>query len=253
MGQSKNSSRSVARRKYWDDKVMTEYSCPDCGRGLGQLRNGFEVHHVDGDATNNDMDNLVGLCRPCHNIREGKKPSINDYQFLLHESPNEQEGIPVIKSTEEENENFKRCDNQSIPVLEIIQKRRRKYATVQIDFSSTGGWKKFEAVAVADQAEDAELDPTDMPWKKPWAGLTERATRRVNAIVGKYEDEKQPLNHTNAPMMNYGVDYTRFPPLLTEVAKELAYELRPVVMDRSNWEPMGLPKTYIWEPVYGES
>jgi hypothetical protein len=247
---SKTDHRAKARRIFWNEHNRHEYACPDCGRGEEELRNHFEVHHIDGDCTNHDLDNLVGLCRPCHNLREGKKPSLNEYRYLLDQFSNEERSdIPLITSVEEENEHFDRCDEQSIPVLELIQKRRRKYAAVQIEFITTGGWKVFEAVDTTDDAPE-DRSHEDIPPRRPHAQLTKRATQRVNSIVARYKDKQQPTNHNIAPMMNYGVDYTRFPPLLPNIAKQLAHDLKPVIMDRSNWEPIGLPTSYVWEPVY---
>jgi len=247
---SKTDYRNKARRIFWDRHDRYEYTCPDCGRGQQELRNQFEVHHIDGDPGNNDPENLVGLCRPCHNLREGKKPSLNDYRHLLNQSGKEEHSdVPVITSVEEENQHFRKCDEQSIPVLEIIQKRRKKYATVQIELTSTGGWKTFEAVGVTENARE-QLSHEDHPPREPHAQLTKRATRRVNSIVARYQGKQQPSNHHIAPMMNHGVDFTRFPPLLLDVAKRLAHDLKPVVMDRSNWEPAGLSTSFEWEPVY---
>lgn len=46
-----------------------DYTCRHCGR-MGAR---FEVHHQDGDRHNNDLDNLVSLCRRCH-IAAHSKP-----------------------------------------------------------------------------------------------------------------------------------------------------------------------------------
>lgn len=83
----KQRSRNLARSRFWDNHDHDSYECPDCGRGLDEIRSDtFEVHHKDGDAYNNSMENLVALCRPCHNIREGKKPSLNEIKHLLNQN-----------------------------------------------------------------------------------------------------------------------------------------------------------------------
>jgi 5-methylcytosine-specific restriction endonuclease McrA len=41
------------------------FACKDCGRRDVQL----EVHHVDGDARNDQVGNLVTLCSDCHSGR----------------------------------------------------------------------------------------------------------------------------------------------------------------------------------------
>lgn len=47
--------RKIARR------MVVKSACEKCGTS-----NRLEVHHRDGDATNNDRDNLQALCMPCH-------------------------------------------------------------------------------------------------------------------------------------------------------------------------------------------
>jgi len=247
---AKDNSRSKARRRYWKYNDKTEYECPDCGRNIRQLRNGFEVHHKDGDARNNNMANLVGLCRPCHNIREGKKPSVNDYRYLLRQNGvKNKDKIPLIKSVEQENENFRRCDESSIPVLEVIQKNRRKYCSVQIDFSSTGGWKRFGKVD-STKKRNGELEFSDTDHiKEPHAQLNERAVKTVNKIASEYRDKEQ-ADHMSAFQTGYPFDFTRFPPLLPEVSREFAKRLQPVVMDRSNWEPVSPRVQEDYVPLY---
>jgi 5-methylcytosine-specific restriction endonuclease McrA len=43
-------------------------TCQHCGlvSKPGRGRNGLHVHHVDGDNTNNVLENLQVLCCPCH-------------------------------------------------------------------------------------------------------------------------------------------------------------------------------------------
>lgn len=45
------------------ERALDEYGreCMACGGG-----DGIEVHHRDGDRTNNELDNLIPLCRSCH-------------------------------------------------------------------------------------------------------------------------------------------------------------------------------------------
>lgn len=84
----KDKHRRLARERFWTEYEKGEYECPDCGRTFEETQNPFEVHHKDGDAHNNSLDNLVGVCRACHNLREGKKPSKAEIKSLrdsLHE------------------------------------------------------------------------------------------------------------------------------------------------------------------------
>jgi len=82
MSSHKNMSRKVAREVYWDEHDRELYECPDCGRTEGEFPGTFEVHHVRGNPMDNRVENLVGLCRLCHPLREGKKPSIDHIESL---------------------------------------------------------------------------------------------------------------------------------------------------------------------------
>ncbi|SEH40108.1 hypothetical protein SAMN05192561_101591 [Halopenitus malekzadehii] len=78
----KRRSRKIAREMYWEKHERGAYECPDCGRQEEQLLNTFEVHHKDGQPMDNRPENHIALCRPCHNLREGKKPSIEEIQNI---------------------------------------------------------------------------------------------------------------------------------------------------------------------------
>lgn len=80
--------RETAKRRFWDKHSKRTYRCPDCGRPDSNHVDdmemsahlypvGFEVHHIDGDPSNNDLDNLVALCTDCHHTRHGKQPPIS--------------------------------------------------------------------------------------------------------------------------------------------------------------------------------
>jgi hypothetical protein len=69
----KDKHRRLARKRFWGDHDRSEYECPDCGRTESEVER-FEVHHKDGDAHNNSINNLVGLCTYCHCVREDRKP-----------------------------------------------------------------------------------------------------------------------------------------------------------------------------------
>ncbi len=47
-------------------RFRDHYKCQICG--CSQLENGrqLDVHHIDYDKENNKLNNLIGLCRPCH-------------------------------------------------------------------------------------------------------------------------------------------------------------------------------------------
>ncbi len=72
----KDRSRNLARDRFWDQHEKSRYECPECGRGIDDTDAQVEVHHKNGDPFDNSEGNLVGLCRLCHQLREGKKPDI---------------------------------------------------------------------------------------------------------------------------------------------------------------------------------
>jgi len=77
-----NRSRRIARELYWENHDKDTYECPDCGRTEDEIVGGFEVHHKNGEPMDNRPENQVGLCPLCHNLREGKKPSIEQIKNL---------------------------------------------------------------------------------------------------------------------------------------------------------------------------
>lgn len=83
--QMKDRHRKLARKRFWTEHEKRHYSCPGCGRVAEQVDTQFEVHHIDGDAHNNSITNLVAYCRPCHCIFEGRKPSMRGLRAMVHE------------------------------------------------------------------------------------------------------------------------------------------------------------------------
>jgi len=116
----------------------------------------------------------------------------------------------------------------SKPNMVMYRIRRSKYARLEIDFNTAMGYRSLN-----ERIED------DGGVKNP--RLTEDAVEVVNTIMKKYRDEKQPRNSTSALATNYGTDVIGCPPLLPDVCRDLAAELRPIVMNERNWEP--------WEPT----
>jgi len=47
-----------------------DYKCQECGKEPPSVQ--LQVHHIDGDRSNNEFDNLVTLCASCHNKAERK-------------------------------------------------------------------------------------------------------------------------------------------------------------------------------------
>jgi hypothetical protein len=81
-------SRRLARETYWQVHDRDTYECPDCGRSEEELQGTFEVHHKNGQPLDNRLENRVALCRVCHLLREGKKPSQAAIQRLRDQYAN---------------------------------------------------------------------------------------------------------------------------------------------------------------------
>lgn len=58
--------RDARRRFLWWVRRRTDYVCEDCGDEHGPDSKMLDVHHIDGDQTNDMLDNLAVLCRSCH-------------------------------------------------------------------------------------------------------------------------------------------------------------------------------------------
>lgn len=61
-----STNRAYYRRARAVLKRMAKPWCDECGTS-GRL----EAHHIDGDITNCNPDNLEWLCRKCHEIHHG--------------------------------------------------------------------------------------------------------------------------------------------------------------------------------------
>lgn len=71
---AKEAYRRMARDEFWSRNDYQTYRCPDCGRTEEQTHRGIEVHHQNGDVRDNRPENLVGVCRLCHTLREDSIP-----------------------------------------------------------------------------------------------------------------------------------------------------------------------------------
>ena len=127
----KSTTRQRARRRYWDGRNKHQYECPDCGRRLSQLRTGFEVHHKDGDPDNNDPDNLVALCRACHNLREQKKPSLNEIELLRDQVDGPTGLTPLVETPEGATAVYQASKEAGQPQMMLRQIKRRKYVELE--------------------------------------------------------------------------------------------------------------------------
>ena len=66
-------------RGYIERHNLLEYRCQNCGCD-GSWMNGeiaLELHHIDGDTTNNELSNLQYLCPNCHALRKNYRGKNN--------------------------------------------------------------------------------------------------------------------------------------------------------------------------------
>jgi hypothetical protein len=59
-------------------KIVLEkynYQCAKCGYGF------LDIHHIDGDPSNDSIDNLIPLCKKCHNEVHGNRYSVRLVQL----------------------------------------------------------------------------------------------------------------------------------------------------------------------------
>lgn len=61
-------ARQMARQVYWGEHDKNSHACCDCGTSVP-----LEVHHIDGNPFNNELNNLVALCHSCHTRRHRRE------------------------------------------------------------------------------------------------------------------------------------------------------------------------------------
>jgi len=61
-----DSERAGDRERWWQIHDKQTYICPDCGRTKAEHGREWQVHHI-----NRERGKIVGLCKPCHDIRHG--------------------------------------------------------------------------------------------------------------------------------------------------------------------------------------
>lgn len=63
--QKKPDGDSVIFQRFREDCIRNNLSCCECGDTYSNEKR-FEVHHIDGDRTNNNVSNYMWLCCSCH-------------------------------------------------------------------------------------------------------------------------------------------------------------------------------------------
>ena len=71
----------MTRKDFTNEAILkrladTPAKCKKCGKDAHQTK--LELHHKDGDSSNDDWKNLVIYCRACHNDKDGNVPKHRD-------------------------------------------------------------------------------------------------------------------------------------------------------------------------------
>ena len=62
-----NQGRAIARRM--NNRILNKVACEKCGSMSKKL----DIHHKDSNTSNNSPENLMALCRSCHNLIHRQK------------------------------------------------------------------------------------------------------------------------------------------------------------------------------------
>ena len=69
------------------------YNCEECGVNLSRYRNLLEIHHIDGDKSNNTRSNHRCLCKLCH-ANEHPHMNVPEHEKIIIEKARREQGIP---------------------------------------------------------------------------------------------------------------------------------------------------------------
>ena len=93
---SKNVSTNYTKFEYYE-KNLKKSECEICGMSGCRL----EIHHIDGDHANNELDNLITLCASCHKkahyemgrTKMGEKGVITHFEKIIEIIENDEEDV----------------------------------------------------------------------------------------------------------------------------------------------------------------
>jgi hypothetical protein len=72
----KNKRKRFSEQAILKRLVDVKAECKKCHRTARQTQ--LDLHHKDGDSSNDDWTNIVIYCRACHNDKEGTIPRKRD-------------------------------------------------------------------------------------------------------------------------------------------------------------------------------
>ncbi|GAG97080.1 unnamed protein product, partial [marine sediment metagenome] len=66
LGIGKNPDTDIMKELKGQIRRRDNYTCQQCGYTEKKLGYKLSVHHIDYDKKNNNINNLISLCRVCH-------------------------------------------------------------------------------------------------------------------------------------------------------------------------------------------
>ena len=94
MNKKKRKAISPKTKKYLQKEINSE--CPFCqNQDVGH----FEIHHIDGNPENNEMINMLMLCRICHSKITKKEIEKSQVELIKRELPNRNYNIELVSVT----------------------------------------------------------------------------------------------------------------------------------------------------------
>jgi len=223
---NKSTLRQQARNKYWSQHDRSQYECADCGRSEDEILEHLEVHHIDGDVSNNSIENLVGVCQVCHNLREGKRASVRKTSHLIGQFSGKaiehKNAVPVCRGRDEYAEYTESCFEYHKPALLIDKRRARKWIPIEVDLNSIHS--AFEL-------------KTDRGWVGVELELSKEACSMVNSVLERYKSVETGGEHVgnfSFPDDSASGFYT-FPAMSLNNTQKLASELKMIFEAPINW------------------
>lgn len=71
----------MIKRKRFNQTAILQYFKAQCADCKGQIPGvTLTLHHKDGNAENDKYDNIVIICRACHDKREGRDKKKRDWR-----------------------------------------------------------------------------------------------------------------------------------------------------------------------------
>jgi len=130
----------TTKGKSYRDRALSEYGeqCSECGE-----TENIEVHHLNGDRTDNSLDNLLPLCRDCHAKVHG--PGLNGLEEQL---------LPLGERPHIKNGEARKNIKIDAELYEELRKRKNNIQPP----TTWDGFIEFELIPAYDEAAGYSTD-----------------------------------------------------------------------------------------------